>query len=200
MPRFGGTPLTELDQTRPGLKNSGQMFWWDKNMSHQLNDLCKVNDMKIQIILGHYMYVKFRNKIRLIQCIQQQLTMAFVYRPRPVCTTGTNSRPTLLMLCMFCWVNRPYALQWRHNGRGGVSNHQPHDCLLNRLFKRRSKKTSKPRFTGLCARNSPVTGEFPAQMASHAENVSMWWRHRGPLGQLLGGVMWLISATQKMCH
>ena len=31
-------------------------------------------------------------------------------------------------------------LQWRHNGRDGVSNHQPHDCLLNRLFRRRSKK------------------------------------------------------------
>ena len=25
--------------------------------------------------------------------------------------------------------------------------------------------------------NSPVTGEFPAQMASNAENVSIWWRH-----------------------
>ena len=23
------------------------------------------------------------------------------------------------------------SLQWRHNERGGVSNHQPHDCLLN---------------------------------------------------------------------
>ena len=42
----------------------------------------------------------------------------------------------------------------------GVSNHQPHDCLLNRLFKRRSKKTSKLRVTGLCEWNSPVTGEF----------------------------------------
>ena len=31
-------------------------------------------------------------------------------------------------------------LQWRHNGRKGVSNHQPRDCLLNRLFGRRSKK------------------------------------------------------------
>ena len=25
--------------------------------------------------------------------------------------------------------------------------------------------------------NSPATGEFPAQMASNAENVSIWWRH-----------------------
>ena len=68
-------------------------------------------------------------------------------------------------------------LQWRHNGRDSVSNHQPHDCLINRLFRRRSKKTSKLRVTGLCAWNSPGTGEFPAQMASNAENVSIWWRH-----------------------
>ena len=68
-------------------------------------------------------------------------------------------------------------LQWRHNGRDGVSNHQPHDCLLNGLFRRRSKKTSKLRVTGLCAGNSQATGEFPAQMASNAENVSIWWRH-----------------------
>ena len=68
-------------------------------------------------------------------------------------------------------------LRWRHNGRDSVSNHQPHDCLLNRLFRRRSKKTSKLRDTGLCAGISPGTGEFPAQMASNAENISIWWRH-----------------------
>ena len=39
-------------------------------------------------------------------------------------------------------------LRWRHNVRDSVSNHQPHDCLLNRLFRRRSKKTSKVRVTG----------------------------------------------------
>ena len=69
------------------------------------------------------------------------------------------------------------ALQWRHDGRDGVSNHQPHDCLLNRPFRRRSKKTSKLRVNDLCAGNSPVTGEFPAQRASNAENVSISWRH-----------------------
>ena len=64
----------------------------------------------------------------------------------------------------------PCQLRWRHNNDDSVSNHQPHDCLLNCLFGRTSKKTSKPRVTGL-------TGEFPAQMASNAENVSIWWRH-----------------------
>ena len=33
-------------------------------------------------------------------------------------------------------------LLWRHNGRDGVSYHQPNDCLLNRSFRRRSKKAS----------------------------------------------------------
>ena len=75
--------------------------------------------------------------------------------------------------------NVTYALRWRHNGCNSVSNHQPHHCLLNRLFRRRSKKTSKLPVTGLCAGNSPGTGEFPAQMASYAENVSTWWRHHG---------------------
>ena len=31
-------------------------------------------------------------------------------------------------------------LHWCHNDRDDVSNHQPHDCLLSRLFRRRSKK------------------------------------------------------------
>ena len=70
------------------------------------------------------------------------------------------------------------SLQWRHNGCDGVSNHQPHSpLLLNLLFRRRSKKTSELRVTGLCAGNSPGTGEFPAQMASNAENGSIWWRY-----------------------
>ena len=56
-----------------------------------------------------------------------------------------------------------YALQWRHNEHNGFSNQQPHDCLLSRLFRRRSKNTSKLRVTALYEGNSPVTGEFPAQ-------------------------------------
>ena len=46
-------------------------------------------------------------------------------------------------------------LRWRHNDHDSVSNHQPHGCLLNRLFRHRSKKTSKLRVTGLCVGNSP---------------------------------------------
>ena len=71
----------------------------------------------------------------------------------------------------------PSTLQWRHNEHDGDSHHQRLDGLLNRLFRRRSKKTSKLRVTGLFAGNSPVTGEFPTQRASNAKKVSIWWRH-----------------------
>ena len=77
------------------------------------------------------------------------------------------------------FVDNNSAIQWRHNERHGISNHQPHGCLLNRLFRCRSKKIPKLRVTGLCVGNSPVTGEFPAQRANNAESVSIWWRHRG---------------------
>ena len=73
-----------------------------------------------------------------------------------------------------CYLH--HTLQWRHN-EPYVSNHRRLDCLLDRLFRRRSGKTSKFRVTGLCEGNSPVTGEFPTQRASNAENVSIWWRH-----------------------
>ena len=61
------------------------------------------------------------------------------------------------------------SVQWRNNGRDGVSNHQPHDYWLNRLFRRSSKSTSKLRVYGLCQINSPGAVESPTQRASNAE-------------------------------
>ena len=52
-----------------------------------------------------------------------------------------------------------FSLRWRHNGCDSISNHQPHHCLLNRLFRRRSKKTSKLRVTGLCVEYSRTNGQ-----------------------------------------
>ena len=85
-------------------------------------------------------------------------------------------------------------LLWRHNDR--VSNHQPHDCLLNRLLRRRLKKTSNLRVAGLCAGNSPGTGEFPAQMVSNAENVSIWWRHH----EVRFSVVAILSESVRAVH
>ena len=71
--------------------------------------------------------------------------------------------------------------RWRHNGRDGVSNHQPQDCLLNHLFRRRSKKTSKLRVTGLCAgihrgpMNSPHKWPVTRKMFPFHDVIMFWW-------------------------
>ena len=81
------------------------------------------------------------------------------------------------------------SLQWHHNECDGISNHQPHDCLLNRLFRRRSKKTSKLRVTGLCEGNSPVTSEFPTQRASNMENV------QATFGKNYNMTVWILAGN-----
>ena len=75
----------------------------------------------------------------------------------------TSSRSVLVVLYSYWSIHLPVlfwvvwltALLWRHNEHDSVSYHQPRGCLLDRLFRRRSKKTSKLRVTGLCAGNSP---------------------------------------------
>ena len=90
-----------------------------------------------------------------------------------------HQQPRSMCFLPSVYFQRKLSLHWRHDGGDCVSNHRPRDCLLNRLFRRRSKKTSKLRVIGLCEGNPPGTVEFPAQMASNAENVSIWWRHHG---------------------
>ena len=76
-------------------------------------------------------------------------------------------------------------LHWRHNDHDSVSNHQPHGCLLNRLFRSRSKKTSKLRVTGLCVGNSPGPVNSP---------------HKGPVTRkmfsfddvIMKSIMWIL--------
>ena len=81
-----------------------------------------------------------------------------------------------LLLCIHWFVS----LHWRHNDHDGVSNHQPHGCLLKRLFRRRSKKTSKLRVTGLCVGNSPgpvnSPHKGPVTRIMFPFDVIMYWK------------------------
>ena len=110
--------------------------------------------------------------------ISRYILSCFSYRYQLYSPLTLQASAVFLDLMTKCAIL--FTLQWRHNGHDSVSYHQPYDCLLNRLFGRRSKKTSKLRVTGLCAGNSPGTGEVPALMASYAANVSIWWRHHEP--------------------
>ena len=105
------------------------------------------------------------------------------------------------LFIFYCYISNTFcfrALQWGHNGRDGVSNHQPRDFFFNRLFRRRSKKTSKLRVIGHCARNSPVTGESPAQLASYTENASAWWRHHGQKVPILACLLMHLSCVSGL--
>ena len=53
------------------------------------------------------------------------------------------------------FLNSFCALQWRYNKRDGVSDHQPHDCLLNRLFIQAQIKENIK-----VPRHWPLCGEF----------------------------------------
>ena len=100
-------------------------------------------------------------------------------QPPPPLNVGYSFEEWLQIfnVCMFskCADMKCNPLQRRHSERDGVSNHRRIDCLLNSLL--RSQKTSKLCVTGLCAGNPPVTGGFPSQMDTNAENVWIWWRH-----------------------
>ena len=65
------------------------------------------------------------------------------------------------------WLRLDITLQWRHNGRDGVLNHLPRHCLLNPLFRCRSRKTSNIRVICLCVGNSLVTGHHKCEDNTH---------------------------------
>ena len=85
--------------------------------------------------------------------------------------SNSRSKKELALINMLLWNllsllwNYKISLQWCHNDRDGDG-----------LFRRRPKKTSRLRVTGLCG-GPPVTGWFPSQRASNTENVSISWRH-----------------------
>ena len=116
------------------------------------------------------------------------------FNPRSPNNIAEHTTMTYICVARPQWVNLPIPLQWRHNRRDSVSNHQAHDCLLKGLFRRRSKKTWS--VTGLCV----GTGEFPAQMASNADNVSIWWRHYAKCHHIMQQntlIVWAINNCKK---
>ena len=149
-------------------------------------DNVKTNSTSLALCAGNHQWpmspVDSLHKVSIIQNFYDVFDVSFIkqlsnIRAVSVLRPGRWYDVTVMISEVDKLFSDDGSLQWRYNGHNGVSNHHPHNCLLNRLFRRRSKKASKLRVTGPCAGNSPVTGEFPAKMASNAEFVSIWWRH-----------------------
>ena len=108
----------------------------------------------------------------------------------------------ILSIIYVCSYHRLHSLQCRHNGPDSISNHQPHDCLHNRVFRRRSKETSKLRVTGLCAGNSPhkwpvTRKKFPFDdviMLCRAPRITL----ETPADDLLCRYMLIVVSTVKL--
>ena len=132
-----------------------------------------------------------------LHCIARDIGLVLLLSLHGITETPDPTYP-LVSLCIALGETRCFSLHWRHNGHGDVSNHQLHHCLLNCRFGRRTKKTPKLRVTGLCAGNSPGTGEFPAQMASNTENISIWWRHHVFILLLI--LHWLTRETKLIMY
>ena len=70
---------------------------------------------------------------------------------------------------------------------------------VNRLFMRRSKKSSKLRVTGICEGNPPTT--FRSQRASNAEKVSIKWRNHAQIYETLNVPLGsIITEMQVQLH
>ena len=73
------------------------------------------------------------------------------------------------------------ALQWRHNGRDGVSNHQPHHCLLKRLLgadQRKQQSSALLTFVGGIHRrpvNSRHKGPVTQKMFLFDDVIMVLW-------------------------
>ena len=111
-----------------------------------------VNKLLLLLLLLHEVVDNLDTHFFTPNAILWQVLILQIMRPFQTEATITS---TVQTPCGYISANLSITLHWRHNDHDSVSNHQPHGCLLNRLFRRRSKKTSKLRVTGLCVGNSP---------------------------------------------
>ena len=93
-----------------------------------------------------------------------------IYYSDVIMSTMASQITSLTIVYSRLLYPRPTKLE----GGGILDSPCPSVCPL---FRCRSKKISKLCVTGVCEGNSPVTSEFPTQMASNEENVSIWWLH-----------------------
>ena len=104
--------------------------------------------------LGDSMWLAVK-RAGIMECIRQLFRHEYVFGGLFCCTLKTSSNDNayrwyVSIASLHIWVHcitmciiyaSTSSLQCRHNVRESVSNHQPHDCFLSRLFRRRSKKS-----------------------------------------------------------
>ena len=119
--------------------------------------LCFVSCVYFIIYMDGLLWFIYHNSAEILNYIKAQQN-----------AKGVNNSCDALWLCYCYYVDVIMS---------AIPSQIDSDCLLTCLFRRRSKKISKLRITGLCEGYSSVTGIFPAQRASNADSVSIFMRH-----------------------
>ena len=136
-------------------------YWWRCFEVHQTVPLTL---LVYQIRIIHFQCDTFKMLCEAQNTVHFHNYVPSLHRRVFSCSLVLGCLPIFVRVISPHWGNHTISTsRWRHNGRDSVSNHQPYDCLLNRLFRRRSKKISKLRVTGLCTGISLGTGEFPVK-------------------------------------
>ena len=122
------------------------------NMAFSLHIICNGHFKISCVVYTEFLYIYVNEGDRVLMKILRHITplCGCKYCTKLMSPMASISHTVFTRSC--CALCRR-TLRWRHNDCDGVSNHQPHDCLLKRLFRRISKKTSKLRVTGLCEGN-----------------------------------------------
>ena len=173
-----------------------------KPLSEPMLPYCQL-DPKEHILMKSYLRFKRFHQRKCSWKCRQGIGQ---YLSRPQCVNSNPVDSVVHMLLLASWgeflfgsLEETQTLQWRHNEHDGIANHQRLDCLLNRLFRHRSQKSSKLRVTGPCEGNSPVTSELPTQRASNVENVPIWWHHEARYQQCTIHMVYQIFWKIKIC-
>ena len=173
------------------------MYWWSKEfyrghiislllllVFHQLG--CEHNCRSCFLIdlLNHFHFWKINKTLDHLRLFALNIGChmnCYIIIGCCVKTVDSISISTFIMNKVIRMTNNFHsALHWYHNDRDGISNHQPHNCLLNCVYSCRSKKKTKFHITGFCDGNSQVISEFPqhkrpvTQKMFMFDDVIMW--------------------------
>ena len=116
------------------------------------------------------------------------LWLIYIYRVEAIVMNSLLSRYCVIKSLEYS-INRLVYIRWRELifVTWPLPNHRKLHCLMKSLFTLTTKKSSEVYIIGPLLDVPSVTGEFPSERASNAENVAISWCDHG----LLPSTFWI---------
>ena len=139
--------------------------WVNNGEAGDLRRQCARYDVTV-MMKERFRFAKLTDQL-LFKTRHRQIVTIFVHSWGTTMQGLYNKVISVYVYSTFVWSHRLHTWRPPWWNFANLQIHY-HDVIMGPLASQ---------ITSLCAKNSPGTGEFPAQMASNAENVSIWWRH-----------------------